>query len=73
MTDTIAFLLDKSELDTKDLKLLKRLYKKGDIAQMILYERKILEVFWKICKIGQIVEVEDLDPKDAVTQLYIFN
>ena len=73
MTDTIAFLLDKSELDTKDLKLLKRLYKKGDIAEMLKYERKILEVFWKICKIGQIVEVEDLDPKDAIKQLSIFN
>ena len=69
MTDTLAFLLDKSELKAGEIRLLKRLYKNGDVSEMLKYERNILEVFWKISQTGQVIEVKDLDPSKAVKQL----
>ena len=72
MTDTIAFLIDKEEFKPTELRLMKRLFKKGDVADLLRYERKILEYFWKITQEGQVIEVLDLKPTEAVQQLTLF-
>jgi hypothetical protein len=51
---------------------MKRLFKKGDVADLLRYERKILEYFWKITQEGQVIEVLDLKPSEAVQQLSLF-
>ena len=72
MTDTIDFLIDKEEFKPAELRLMKRLFKKGDVADLLRYERKILEYFWKITQEGQVIEVLDLKPSEAVQQLSLF-
>ena len=72
MTDTIAFLIDKEEFKPAELRLIKRLFKKGDVADLLRYERKILEYFWKITQEGQVFEVLDIKPSEAVQQLSLF-
>ena len=72
MTDTIAFLIDKEEFTPAELRLMKRLFKKGDVVDLLRYERKILEYFWKITQEGQVIEVLDLKPSEAVQQLTLF-
>ena len=72
MTYTIAFLIDKEEFKPAELRLMKRLFKKGDVADLLRYERKILEYFWKITQEGQVIEVLDLKPSEAVQQLSLF-
>ena len=72
MADTIAFLIDKDEFKASELRLLKRLYKHGDLVEMLRYERKILEYFLKIIQSGSVIEVNDLKACDAVEQLSLF-
>ena len=72
MTDTIAFLIDKEEFKPVELRLMKRLFKKGDVADLLRYERKILEYFWKITQQGVVLEVLDLKPTEAIKQLTLF-
>ena len=72
MTDTIAFLINKEEFKPAELRLMKRLFKKSDVADLLRYERKILEYFWKISQEGQVIEVLDLKPSEAVQQLSLF-
>ena len=72
MTDTIAFLIDKEEFKPAELRLMKRLFKKGDVTDLLRYERKILEYFWKITQEGQVIEVLDLKPTEAIKQLTLF-
>ena len=69
MTNTIAFLIDKEEFKPAELRLMKRLFKQGDITNLLRYERKILEYFWKITQQGVVIEVLDLKPSEAITQL----
>tara|TARA_Y100001973_G_scaffold37260_1_gene56074 strand:+ start:881 stop:1105 length:225 start_codon:yes stop_codon:yes gene_type:complete len=69
MTNTIAFLIDKEEFKPAELRLMKRLFKKGDITNLLRYERKILEYFWKITQQGVVIEVLDLKPNEAIKQL----
>ena len=72
MSNTIAFLIDKDEFKATELRLLKRLFKKGDLVELLIYERKILEYFFKITQSGEIIEVNDMKPCDAVDQLSLF-
>ena len=72
MSNTIAFLIDKDEFKANELRLLKRLFKKGDLVELLRYERKILEYFFKITQSGEIIEVNDMKPRDAVDQLSLF-
>ena len=72
-TNTIAFLIDKREFKPAELRLIKRLFKKGDVAELLRYERKILEYFWKITQHGEVIEVVDLAPRKAAQQLNLFS
>jgi len=72
MSNTIAFLIDKDEFKASELKLLKKLFKKGDILQLLRYERKILEFFWKITQYGEVLEVKDLETNSSIEQLEFF-
>ena len=72
MSNTIAFLIDRGEFKPAELRLLRKLFKKGDVSELLRYERKILEFFWKITQSGQVVEVKDLAASDAIQQLSLF-
>jgi|TARA_R100000808_G_scaffold3223_1_gene11580 hypothetical protein len=63
--ESVVFLIPKSELKPDELKLYRKLYKSQDISLMLKHDRKIIELFWKISLVGEILEVLD-DGKEKV-------
>lgn len=63
--ESVVFLIPKSELKSDELKLYRKLYKSQDISLMLKHDRKIIELFWKISLVGEILEVLD-DGKEKV-------
>ena len=63
--ESVVFLIPKSELKPYELKLYRKLYKSQDISLMLKHDRKIIELFWKISLVGEILEVLD-DGKEKV-------
>ena len=63
--ESVVFLIPKSELKPDELKLYRNLYKSQDISLMLKHDRKIIELFWKISLVGEILEVLD-DRKEKV-------
>ena len=63
--ESVVFLIPKSELNPDELKLYRKLYKSQDISLMLKHDRKIIELFWKISLVGEILEVLD-DGKEKV-------